>query len=153
MGRLQHLQLKRKYRFLKLVLVIVAVFELRSMAVTAFYREPVSPLPDKEVMIVEKEIVVENYILPETTEQKIRAVFGEHGDAAIHVAECESSMGRNPRNKKSSARGVFQVMASVHGVSEKWLLNEDVNIAIAYQLFQEQGWRPWRESNHCHHLL
>jgi hypothetical protein len=87
------------------------------------------------------------------TVDKIKAAFGKDGDDAVKVAFCESSLNPEAKNKRSSARGLFQIMASVHGVREKWLLNEDVNIQVAKQLFDEQGWNPWLASNNCHGLL
>lgn len=89
------------------------------------------------------------YVTPETIEDKIRATFTEDPETAVRVAKCESGLNPKAKNKTSSARGLFQIMQSWHKVSEKWLLNEDINIAIAHQLWHEQGWVPWEASRHC----
>ncbi len=89
------------------------------------------------------------YLTPKTTEQKIAATFGNEADTALKVAKCESSLNPKAVNKTSSARGLFQIMQSWHKIDQKWLLNEDINIAVAYQLWLEQGWTPWEASRHC----
>ena len=82
----------------------------------------------------------------EVREQIIRDVFGADAEDAIKVFTCEglrSNKCNDGLNKNGSVDcGVAQIN-SVHGVARKWLLNPEINIRIAYQLFQEQGWNPW----------
>ena len=113
----------------------------------------VTPISDKEILVVDVEREVIVHELPQTVEEKIRSVFTQEPDLAVKVAKCESGLNPNAKNKTSSARGLFQVMQSWHKIDERWLLNEDINIQVAHSLYQDQGWTPWRASNHCHHAL
>jgi len=87
---------------------------------------------------------------------EIKEVFGKDADDAIKVFRCESGLKskcNDGLNKNGSVDcGVAQVN-SVHGVSRKWLLKPEISIRVAYELFLEQGWSPWKSSNHCHGLL
>jgi hypothetical protein len=87
---------------------------------------------------------------------EIKEVFGKDGDDAVRVFTCESKLKskcNDGLNKNGSVDcGIAQVN-SVHGVSRKWLLKPEINIRVAKQLFDEQGWNPWRSSNSCHHML
>ncbi len=92
------------------------------------------------------------YTHPITIEDKIKAKFGKDGDLAVKVATCESGLNPKAKNKTSSARGLFQIMQSWHKINEKWLLNPDINIEVAYKLYQESGnsFSPhWDASAHC----
>jgi hypothetical protein len=82
-------------------------------------------------------------------EQKIRETFGDQADEAIKVARCESNLRPDAMNPNSTATGLFQIMASVHGVRRDWLTNPDVNIEIAKELYDASGWNPWNASKHC----
>lgn len=106
---------------------------------------------NRDAIILEKEVevLVEVPRLPKTVEEEIRAVFGKDAPTALRVAKCESGFNPKAKNKESSARGVFQIMQSWHGIKEKWLLNQSINVRVAYQLFTEQGWNPWKASRHC----
>lgn len=82
-------------------------------------------------------------------EEEIRLVFGEAGETAVKVARCESSLNPQAKNKTSSARGLFQIMQSWHGIDQKWLFNPHINILVAKQLYDEQGLAPWEASRWC----
>lgn len=82
-------------------------------------------------------------------EQEIRLVFGKAGDTAVKVARCESGLNPQAKNKISSARGLFQIMQSWHKIDQKWLFNPNINILVAKQLYDEQGWNPWEASRWC----
>jgi len=142
---------KLKYDWLRLgvvTMVVSACVGRFAMKVEAWITPPLlSPIAD-----IEREYV-EVYTQPDSIEDQIKAVFKEYGDQAVKVAKCESGLNPKARNKTSSARGLFQIMQSWHKIDQKWLYNPTVNIEIAHQLFQEQGWEPWRASNGCHHLL
>lgn len=81
--------------------------------------------------------------------EKIKKTFGNDWEIALKIAQCESGLNPKAKNKNSSARGIYQIMQSWHRIDEKWLLNEDINIAIAKQLYDEQGWNPWNASKSC----
>jgi soluble lytic murein transglycosylase-like protein len=101
----------------------------------ATFVEKTSPKAQKS----EKDIIIE----------KITAAFGSEAENALRVARCESGLNPKAKNPHSSARGLFQIMSSVHGVSERMLYDTDINIAVAKKLQKEQGWNPWVESSNC----
>ena len=107
--------------------------------------EFISPVSDAKLIEVEKI----KYVLPETIEDKICAVFKEDCGTAVRVARCESGLNPKAKNKTSSARGLFQIMSSVHQVKETWLYDADVNINIAHKLYLSSGWNPWISSKGC----
>lgn len=111
--------------------------------------EMVSPLPNGQIYAQEAPKPTPTPNPTETIKNEIKEVFGADSELALRVVKCESGFNPNARNKVSSARGLFQIMASVHGVNEKWLYNPSVNIRIAKQLFDRQGWTPWEASRHC----
>lgn len=132
------------YTLLFLLVMVILGYVTRS-------KELIWPISRGQVQYIDKAyaVEVEKYVIPETVEQKIRATFKEDPETAVKVAKCESGLRPDAKNPNSSARGVFQIMQSWHRINEKWLLNEDVNIQVAYQLWQEQGWTPWEASRNC----
>jgi hypothetical protein len=82
-------------------------------------------------------------------EEKIKEVFGEDGELMIKVARCESNLNPKAKNSTSSARGLFQILSKLHQVKEQWLYDENVNIAIAKQMFDASGTNPWIASINC----
>jgi len=98
-----------------------------------------------------------------TTRQKdvaqlIDEVWGEDYILGRKIAFCESSLGLNLSNDKSSASGVF------HMIDSTWIemrtsmrLNTDLtlktsdreNIETAYHLYKKRGIKPWNASMHC----
>jgi len=87
---------------------------------------------------------------------EIREVFGKDAEGMLKVAKCESGIRAKAINNKnkngSNDSGVFQIN-SVHGIPQRYLLNSSINIRVAKQLFDAQGYEPWRSSNSCHHIL
>ena len=72
-------------------------------------------------------------------------------DRALAIARRESHFGCSADNPYSSASGVFQTL-SLHraraerlGLSWANVVGPDCydDIALAFDLWQEQGWRPW----------
>lgn len=79
---------------------------------------------------------------------EITRVFG--ASSIMHkIAKCESGLNPNAKNPTSSATGVFQIMSSVHGVSQRMLKDYKINIAVAKKLYDEQGTNPWISSINC----
>lgn len=94
--------------------------------------------------------------LPPGVEEIIRFNFKDLGETtvqqALRVFRCESGLrpaAVNDKNtNKTSDLGVAQIN-SVHKVPARFLKNPKVNIAVARQLYDEQGWTPWNSSKHC----
>lgn len=88
----------------------------------------------------------------ESVTDKITSVFKDHAPDAILIAQCESGLNPNAINNSNSNgstdTGLFQIN-SIHNIPQRYLLNPDINIQVAYQLFQQQGWSPWV----CKHVL
>ena len=70
-------------------------------------------------------------------------------DRALQIAWRESNY-RNDVYNGSCCYGVFQINAKSHqgrlrarGLTTSALLDPKVNIEIALEIFQEQGWGPW----------
>lgn len=78
----------------------------------------------------------------------IHAVFGPAGDAAVRVARCESGL-RPGAVSSGGHAGLFQ-LARVHagraarlGYAWSQMLEAYPNTRVAFDLWREQGWRPW----------
>lgn len=78
---------------------------------------------------------------------KIMATFGKDGNTALAVARCESGLRYNAighNTNGSTDSGIFQ-LNSVH--FRRWgdadILDVDLNIKIAHDIYMEQGFRPW----------
>lgn len=97
----------------------------------------------------------EPLILPERAqddltdvEWAIHAAFGAEGSRAVRVARCESSL--NPAAVNGSHAGLFQLSGTYHreraarlGYSWSDMFTVFGNVAVAYDLWLEQGWAPW----------
>lgn len=90
-------------------------------------------------------------------EKIVREVFGDKADEAIKVFKCESGL-RSKCNDGTNKNGTVdcgpaQINSQAHQVARKWLLNPEINILIAKQIYTEQhGWSAWRSSRKCHGL-
>jgi hypothetical protein len=66
-------------------------------------------------------------------------------EQALGVAQCESSM--NPRAYSAGNRGWFQIHGPSHahrvGGTLEALYDPATNTRVAYEIWREQGWRPW----------
>lgn len=115
-----------------------------------------SPLSDTQVYAQEESTPSPTPNPQQLVIEEIREVFGKNADDAIKVFSCESGLKskcNDGLNKNGSVDcGVGQIN-TVHGINRKWLLKPEINIRVAKQLFDEQGWNPWRSSNNCHHML
>jgi hypothetical protein len=96
---------------------------------------------------------------PQTVEQYVRQYFADEPVMA-EIASCESHFkqlnadGSVVKNPRSSAVGVFQVMASIHAAGAKANLGLDIytlegNAAYARYLYDTQGTAPWNASKAC----
>ncbi|HVL52397.1 MAG TPA: hypothetical protein VM754_12955, partial [Actinomycetota bacterium] len=70
----------------------------------------------------------------------IREVFGPHGEKAVKVARCESTMRTNA--KSGQYLGLFQMGANEradygHGSDAV------TQVLAAHALFLDRGWQPW----------
>jgi hypothetical protein len=89
------------------------------------------------------------YEKPSDVEGMIDFVFGKDAPIMKKIAKCESGLKPTAKNGKSSARGVFQVLAYTHDVNEKWLYDPFINTLIAKRLFDASGTNPWNASIKC----
>lgn len=69
---------------------------------------------------------------------------------ACAVVACESGYLPTAANPSSTARGLFQLMMSIHAprfYARGWVYDDwadpEKNTAIAAELWREAGWRPW----------
>lgn len=105
---------------------------------------PSSPLPRASSVALSLEDRVVSYI---------REVFGKHGDAAVRVARCESDgfdedVVQGRRLGGVGEVGVFQIRPELHGwrveqVGGGSLADWRVNVRVAHDLWEDQGWGPW----------
>ena len=81
----------------------------------------------------------------------IKADFGRNWQWATGIAWRESRCQPGAANRRSAARGIFQMMVPLHarqfaavGCSWRQWANPYCNVGAAAHLFREQGSRPWR---------
>lgn len=77
----------------------------------------------------------------------------------VQIARCESNFrqynanGVVLKNPTSSAKGVFQIMESLHTRTASNLghdiLTIEGNLGYARHLYEREGTRPWNASRHC----
>ena len=75
-----------------------------------------------------------------SVEEMIRHVFGPHGDKAVQVARCESTL--RTHAKRGEFLGLFQMGANEradygHGPDAL------AQVLAAHKLFLHRGWQPW----------
>lgn len=68
-------------------------------------------------------------------------------DTMMCIMSHESGGNPNAKNPRSSARGLFQILASLwaphFGVSYEDMYDPDVNVELARAIFDQQGYRAW----------
>ena len=95
----------------------------------------------------------------QTVQQYIEEYFKDT-PVMIEIARCESQFqqfnktGKPVKNPKSSAIGVFQIMASIHQDLADEKLGLDIttlegNMAYAKVLYKDSGTVPWNDSKSC----
>ena len=74
-------------------------------------------------------------------------------DTALCIIDKESRGNPSAKNPRSTARGLFQILASLwaphFGVSYNALYDPDLNTRLAYRIYQMQGWRAWVVHRQC----
>ena len=72
-------------------------------------------------------------------------------DTAMCLMQYESGGNPDAKNPESSARGLFQIMASVwaptFGVSYDDLYDPELNVRLAHRIYETQGWTAWSPYN------
>jgi hypothetical protein len=115
-----------------------------------------NPTPKLITPVVQTTLQPTQPIQPETLNDLINKYFPENARAkALKIANCESSGNEQAigHNKNGSTdNGYFQInsihKARVKGDLSK-LLNGQINVRIASELYNEQGFDPWYSSKHC----
>jgi len=61
------------------------------------------------------------------------------------IAVCTAESGRNPKATNGNAKGLWQIMTTVHAdrIGDQDIYNPHVNTLIARDLWHERGWKPW----------
>lgn len=126
---------------------------------TVVTKVEIREVPPKEVQ--EQQLIKELYQEYQTDKSiiaKIVHVWGaERGREAVKVSFCESSHNPTASHRLSSAKGLYQIIAST------WKgykcsgspLNADDNIKCAKKIFNKNGWgssASWKASQGCHQL-
>ena len=74
-------------------------------------------------------------------------------DTALCIIDKESRGNPSAKNPRSTARGLFQILASLwaphFGVTYNALYNPELNIRLAYKVYLLQGWRAWTVHQAC----
>jgi len=95
----------------------------------------------------------------QTVQEYVQSYFADT-PVMIKIASCESQFrqfdkdGTVLQNPKSSAVGVFQIMASIHKELADKALGLDIytlqgNVAYAKALYADKGTQPWNASKAC----
>jgi soluble lytic murein transglycosylase-like protein len=71
---------------------------------------------------------------------------------AARVCRCESSGNPNAKNPRSTARGLFQVLAGTwrdYAKAGEDIWNPYDNSTVGHRIQRGQGWGAWEESRGC----
>lgn len=105
----------------------------------------------------ENPVVTQPFAPAQTVEEYVRDYFAD-APVMIAIAKCESQFthvkdGKILKNAKSSAIGVFQIMASLHTETGNKLgldiTTIEGNAAYARYLYEKEGIKPWKASEAC----
>ena len=126
-----------------------------SLMATIGLLAPHTPLEAPVQEVVAEVVYVPDFTTKEGIEAYIRYKFGDSGDIAVKVANCESGLNPHATNEKGRDRsyGIFQV--NLYGSlansrpSKEWLKIAENNIDYSHAMFIKEGWRPWT----CHKRL
>ena len=71
----------------------------------------------------------------------------EQVENALCVIRSESGGNPSARNPRSTASGLFQIMASIwaphFGLTYDDLYSPEINTYVAARIYEKSGWRPW----------
>lgn len=83
-----------------------------------------------------------------SVQDRIVAAWPGDDRAVLRVIKCES--GYDPRQKTGSHWGLLQIGVKTHadrirrlGYTAEQMLEVEPNLAVGWDLYREQGWRPW----------
>ena len=99
----------------------------------------------------EREVCEIEFPKPEPTIEEMIAGYDWDYDTALAVAKAESNLNPNAYNPEAhrGCSGSYSVMqvACIHyekrGIYGEERFDPKVNIQIAYEIYSEQGWKPW----------
>lgn len=109
--------------------------------------------------ITEETVQAEKVAIAETSIERIVRERFKDKPVMIEIARCESQFlqfnkdGQVIKNPTSSAKGIFQIMESLHKEPAARLgfdiLTVEGNLGYADYLHQKEGTRPWNASANC----
>lgn len=141
----------KKYKYHASLVLNITLFIVLSISVLhrlAYAKQFEWGQPDHTFEIKVQEVEVKVYETPKTVEEKIKAVFGDHADKAFQLLTCENRS-LDPRatnyNPGSIDRGIFQINDKWQGFkhqgkADQFLYDEDININIAWRLYEDSGY-------------
>lgn len=105
--------------------------------------------PSDEVSVAQGIAQVTQVTSPQVTNQRpyeqLICAYAWDCNKAIHIMECEST--HNPRAYAASNYGLFQVNAIHIDMTPNHSLDDlyvpEINVDIAFRLYQSRGWQPW----------
>jgi hypothetical protein len=134
-----------KYKFWGSILLLIPFLMATALVghYSVLHATIISPIPDNYSPSSIPLVIQVAYEEQTDIKTMIRNTFKKHTEKAFRLLECENT-NLNPNainiNKdKSRDVGIFQISTKYQKVQEKFLLNPKINIAIAYQLFVENG--------------
>lgn len=81
----------------------------------------------------------------------VTSYWADDTDRALCLMGYESGGNPDAKNPRSSARGLFQIMAHIwaphFGVSYDQLYDPEINTRLAHQIYLIQGWQAWSPYN------
>lgn len=127
--------------------------------ITASTAATISTTPIAYGQITTETVEAEKVALSETNIELIIRERFKDNPVMIDIARCESQFrqfnndGQVLKNPTSSAKGVFQIMESLHSAPAARLgfdiLTVEGNIGYAEYLLKKEGTRPWNASAKC----
>lgn len=123
---------------------------------------PQAPEPTPKPVAKVYEPKSEPKVLAGSIPARIAKAWPGNDAEALAVSGCESAGSRqrwNPAATNGQHLGLFQIASNVHarriarhGFTRAQMLTVEPNVKVAWELYSESGWGPWRWSGHCHHL-
>jgi soluble lytic murein transglycosylase-like protein len=143
-----------------MILTLYSLFVLKQKPIISLYCKP-KPIvkqlstDPKPVVNTEQPQETQNFVsIPQNNNTNydglLQKYFGSAWQQAEVVANCESGMDPNNYNP-SGASGLFQILVQAHQdkIAGRNIFDPEVNVEVASELYQEQGWAPWESSRSC----